>query len=196
MRTGNKISTSILIKNNCPVGPRAHHAMKMNRILIFNLYYEKNKKRPANHPMSNNLKTFENHLNPVPVENRPMSETLKTQHPSILWTKIVSFKNQLKSKNPKTNDDQCNPVSFENRPMSEILKTILMILVIVLLSILLFLKIGIFLRGPYKPVLIDMPSSHYPDPLYRLKNESVGISTETNFAREQYVYTITKPISA
>jgi hypothetical protein len=196
MRSDHKILTNASIKNDLPSGPRTHHVMKMNRILIGNLYYEKSKKSFLNQPMSKNLKACENHLNPVSVENRLMSETLKTKPSSIQCNEIVSFKNQLQSKNPKTNDHQSQSLSLENRPKSEILKTILMIPVIVLVSILLFLKNGIFLRGLYKPVLIDMPGPHNPEPLYRLKNQSVGISTETNFAGKQYAYTITDPISA
>jgi len=229
MRSDRKILNNSNIKNNYPDGPRAHRPMKMNSILIFNLYCEKNKKRALNQPMFKNQKAYEKHLNPVPVENRPMSEILKSQNSITLWTMIVSLKNQLKSKNPMTNDhhnqslslenrpmskipknkmsltlwtkieslknqlmsknpktngDHRNPLSFENRLKSEILKTVLMIPVIVLLSILLFLKSGIFLRGLYRPVLIDMPKPYDPKPLYRLKNQSVGITAETNFALE------------
>src|SRR5579864_6696897 len=97
MRSENKISTRNNIKNNCPEGPRAHRPMKMNRILIFNLYHEKNKKNTPNRPMSKNLNSDEKHLNPEPLANRPMPETRKTKSSLILWNKIVSFKNQLRS---------------------------------------------------------------------------------------------------
>ncbi|HLY71083.1 MAG TPA: hypothetical protein VKR53_15225, partial [Puia sp.] len=145
---------------------------------------------------SNNPKTNDHHNQSLFLANRPMSEPWKTNMSLILWNKIVSFKNQLTSDNPMTVDDHRNPLSFENCPKSRTLKTILMIPVFVLLSIVLFRKNGIFSRDLYQPVLIDMPRPHDSKPSYRLKNQSVGISPETNFAGKQFMYPGTGPISA
>jgi hypothetical protein len=84
MRFDHKIMTNTSIKNNCPCGPRANRPMKTLRTLMDDLTCEKNKKSPAIHQMSLNLKTYEKHLNPEPVENNPISETLKTKMSSTL----------------------------------------------------------------------------------------------------------------
>jgi hypothetical protein len=119
------------------------------------------------------------HSQPLSLENRPMSE-----------------ENQLKSKNPETMAGHSQALSFENRPMSEILKTILMIPAFAALFAFLLVINGIFLRGHNKPVLIDMPRTHYLDQLYFLRNESVGISPETQTAGNYYQLANVKPISA
>jgi hypothetical protein len=48
----------------------------------------------------------------------------------------------------------------------------------------------------FKPMLIDLPGSHNPDPLYPLTRKPVVISTETKFIRDLHRYMIAEPISA
>ncbi|HSZ85945.1 MAG TPA: hypothetical protein VK787_07930 [Puia sp.] len=63
-------------------------------------------------------------------------------------------------------------------------------------SVLPVLKKGIFFGRLLKPMLIDMPGSHGPDPLYLLTRKPVVISTETKFVRELHQYANAKPVSA
>jgi hypothetical protein len=71
-----------------------------------------------------------------------------------------------------------NVRNHENRLMSVTMKNILMISALVLLIVLPVLVKGIFFNRHFKPMLIDLPGSYCPDPLYLLTKKPILVSSE------------------
>ena len=144
---------------------------------------DKKTSEPLSYLMSRNLNCHANKDYPLNPGRTSQSETLKNTFTLILWNKIVSLKT-------------INVRNHENCPMSVAMKTILMITALVLLTALPVLVKGIFFDRHFKPMLIDLPRSYFPEPLYLLTKKPVLISGENQFGPNRYRSMEAAPISA